>query len=692
MKNLLFALVLLWGMAPLTANAEFNSKLLEKIENKITSNPLAGNITVLFVYTKRVAKEIGGGAPEIKKQVDNGMNLLNEALNNSQIGYQAKAIAQFVEVDMDEDVTDARALLRELGQEDGKYNKIHQIRQQKQADIVCLIFSGEMKGIANLYGDLMVCHYSTFDGSYVFPHEFGHNLGAVHSNKDGEVAYSRKYHFNFRGNWYRTVSNNGGISIPYFSEDRTINYAFKYQDEKSEWKTETKTIKLGDADYNNAATMRKQAPKTAQFGEQLKPVPSVMNAYAVRLVDPSTEPIPAGGKVNFESLGFVYNEKTQLATWTYNASQMYVNDRNDYEIIVLDPFGEQVNGFFKQGSLNAGYPYKVEASFKKFSLPNGYVAEMKPGSKIQLWYTENGGELKLRKEIQVGDPIEFAASDDPDLIKSFVVDEKNGDITIKYKNIRANIPFSIEFITPSGGKGSSGGRLNKNDTELINRSHWQEAPVKGTVYKLFVNNKHVKTYTVGEKTASPDKQSIADRSDPNPNDKGQGTGSGVTRAGLSSGGTNGNNSTATDLDGNTYETIQIGDQVWMIENLKATKCADGTPIAEGLYKKDWKDRMIYNYSAIENCDVCPSGWRVPTKQDIKDLKKSGLSVPELKSKLNWNRETLGGNASNIHVQGASFSIYSDSDLTEILEYGYGWTTKGGANDFYGIRCIKASGN
>lgn len=502
MKKILCCLAFIAGIVSLQASSTSNDLLFTKVAEHAAENPTNENITVLFAYTKRAALDIGGGAKEIKNQVDYGMKLLNDALKNSNIGYGVTAVAEYVEVDMMDEVSDARGLLTELGKVEGKYNKVHQYRQMKQADIVCLIFNGsDAKGIANLFGDLMVCHIYTFDGSYIFAHEFGHNLGAVHSNKEGE-PYQRTYHHKFNDQWYGTVSNNGRIAIPYFSENRTINYTFKYQDANDEykWKTKTEKVKLGDDKYNNAATMRNQAKKTVLFGEALKPVKNAPGAYNARLVNPSTEPIPAGGRAAFKFIDFTFNDNTKLATFKYEATQIYCSKYRKYDIKAIDPTGKEIAGFGQYGGLNPGNPRTVDVSFKKYTYkPTGYVAELTPGCKIQLWFTEIEGDApKLLKEIPYGDPITFSSANDPTLVQSFKVDESNSNIMITYKPIKENVPYKIQYVTPKGGKGNSSGALSYKKTDLLSESPWQEAPEKGTKYELLINDKVVKTYIVGQ--------------------------------------------------------------------------------------------------------------------------------------------------------------------------------------------------
>jgi len=85
--------------------------------------------------------------------------------------------------------------------------------------------------------------------------------------------------------------------------------------------------------------------------------------------------------------------------------------------------------------------------------------------------------------------------------------------------------------------------------------------------------------------------------------------------------------TVTDFDGNIYETITIGDQVWLKENLKSLHYCDGT-IIPGVVAYNNDDSLgaiyglLYTWNAAmkgstEPGDqgVCPCDWHVPTDEE-----------------------------------------------------------------------------
>lgn len=97
----------------------------------------------------------------------------------------------------------------------------------------------------------------------------------------------------------------------------------------------------------------------------------------------------------------------------------------------------------------------------------------------------------------------------------------------------------------------------------------------------------------------------------------------------------------TDIDGNTYKTVFIGDQEWMAENLRTTHYRNGTPIdyktkqpkhsseKNNIGQYAWLNHDIsnkniygalYNWHAANNPNgLCPHGWRVPGKDDWNQL-------------------------------------------------------------------------
>ncbi len=104
--------------------------------------------------------------------------------------------------------------------------------------------------------------------------------------------------------------------------------------------------------------------------------------------------------------------------------------------------------------------------------------------------------------------------------------------------------------------------------------------------------------------------------------------------------------TLTDIDGNTYNTVQLGNQCWMKENLRTTKYADNTTIALGTdfsydvayryapnndngnvatygYLYNWKAVMRNSSSSATNPSnvqgICPTGWHVPSDAEWTQL-------------------------------------------------------------------------
>jgi len=120
----------------------------------------------------------------------------------------------------------------------------------------------------------------------------------------------------------------------------------------------------------------------------------------------------------------------------------------------------------------------------------------------------------------------------------------------------------------------------------------------------------------------------------------------------------------TDIDGNTYNTVQIGNQFWTQSNLKVTKYRNGDNIPTGLSDAQWYSSTtgayaIYNnaaandalygklynwYAATDSRGLCPTGWHVPTDAEWTALTDflGGESVAGGKMKSTSTQPTPGG--------------------------------------------------
>lgn len=122
-------------------------------------------------------------------------------------------------------------------------------------------------------------------------------------------------------------------------------------------------------------------------------------------------------------------------------------------------------------------------------------------------------------------------------------------------------------------------------------------------------------------------------------------------------------STVTDIEGNTYTVLKIGNKCWMLSNLKTTRYNDGVPISTGLSASAWENAtagayamyddnsanvatygLLYNGFAVTTGKLCPAGWHIPSDLEWKEL-ETALGMPSSDIDLTGERgynESIGG--------------------------------------------------
>ena len=134
--------------------------------------------------------------------------------------------------------------------------------------------------------------------------------------------------------------------------------------------------------------------------------------------------------------------------------------------------------------------------------------------------------------------------------------------------------------------------------------------------------------------------------------------------------------TVTDIDGNEYNAVRIGNQIWMTENLRVTRYRDGTPIPNVFDNAAWPNAedgayclvgndsieykrtygILYNFHAVSNDHgLAPKGWRIPTEAEcltlIEYLGGWGIAGGKIKD----NRQNLWKHRNTIATNESGFS-------------------------------------
>jgi uncharacterized protein (TIGR02145 family) len=194
--------------------------------------------------------------------------------------------------------------------------------------------------------------------------------------------------------------------------------------------------------------------------------------------------------------------------------------------------------------------------------------------------------------------------------------------------------------------------------------------------------------------------------------------------------------TVTDIDGNVYNTVTLGTQVWMVENLKTTKYRDGTSIAEITDNAAWVADtygayciydnnpankavygLLYNCFAVRNTrNIAPAGWHVPDVAELYSLfyyvggygvaggrmKEAGFDhwqVPNTGAENSAEFTALGAGRRNVNgtfdgfQQMNYFWSSSASYFAFVLSYNSeSFTTSQGYSNVspfgYSVRCVK----
>ena len=133
-----------------------------------------------------------------------------------------------------------------------------------------------------------------------------------------------------------------------------------------------------------------------------------------------------------------------------------------------------------------------------------------------------------------------------------------------------------------------------------------------------------------------------------------------------------------DADGNTYPTVQIGNQIWMAKNMNAavegSMCYDNDPANCEKYGR------LYTWAAAQK--VCPSGWHLPSKEDFKSLlDKVGSSDEERSANLRAPSWAEGEDKYGFSALPAGYYLSDSEEFIHLGGRAYFWSSTEDDEDY-----------
>lgn len=154
--------------------------------------------------------------------------------------------------------------------------------------------------------------------------------------------------------------------------------------------------------------------------------------------------------------------------------------------------------------------------------------------------------------------------------------------------------------------------------------------------------------------------------------------------------------TLTDIDGNEYGFVEIGNYLWQAQNLRVTRLNDGTPITfvDASSSVPFHEQtepahcvfdhqpigenphsVLYNFHAVETGKLCPEGWHVPSYDEWLEMAAvfGGVDVAgeALKSETGWLNDGNGTNASGLNFLPVGVC---ESSFKQLGKFTYVWSS------------------